>query len=249
MKKLFTNIIKSTIIVTVISFTGFFAQTIFAANFTTPFTTESNYTKDTEIEVSGGLGKLGKSPIVSKAIYKNVAVNGWNSGAVSADSFVGDGEITMEIQGDGDRMFGFSTASVNDHYNTINYVIHLSAGGTVYIFENGAHKMTIASSCVDGDILTVRRTGTQITYLHNGSLLYTSLTPISNSAPLFADISMYTGNASGTIQIKNAKMNDEFIEWTNVSANATVVETTASGAEYPIGTFSITKTAGNNAAA
>ena len=88
----------------------------------------------------------------------------------------------------GYAMIGMDNSDPNFNYNTIDYAIYLQNGSNLMIYENGGSKGT-HGTWTTSDLLMVRRTGTLIECLKNGTVFYTSLTP-STTAMEF-DSSMY----------------------------------------------------------
>ena len=70
---------------------------------------------------------------------------------------------------------------------TIDYAIYLRNDGALVVFENGANKGTFGTYS-SGDVLSVERTGSTITYLKNGSVFYTST--VASTGDLHVDTSL-----------------------------------------------------------
>ena len=149
--------------------------------------------------------------IVSSSLTKNTGSNAWNAGAESANSFIGDGNITMIIgETNTYRMFGLSTTNTNNNYNTIHFAIYPNNAGSIHVYENGTHSGNFGTYST-GDTLKVAREGNLIKYYKNSVVLYTS-TQTAPTGSLLADVALYSVGST----ILNAKMNDELIEWTNL---------------------------------
>ena len=139
--------------------------------------------------------------ISGNSITKTASTAWGNAGAASEQVLPAnaDGWIEMTAQTTNtNRMWGFSTTSTNNHYNTINYAIYLRIGGTLTVFENGSNKGNFGTYSI-GDKLRVERTGTAISYKKNGTVIYTSTS--SSSTQLIADVALHTTGAT----ISNAK--------------------------------------------
>ena len=91
------------------------------------------------------------------------------------------------------RMIGLSDSNTNIHFNSIIYALFLSDNGTLDVYENGDSKGSFGSYAT-GDVLSVQRTGSTITYLKNGSVLYTST--VASTGDLHVDTSLNTPGAT-----------------------------------------------------
>ncbi len=98
------------------------------------------------------------------------------------------------------------------------------------VFENGATRGRSVAYAT-GDVLSVERTGSTITYLKNGSVFYTST--VASTGDLHVDTSLYTTGAT---------LNDIVIKGDNLTAGATdfiassanfSVDTSATADHYP----------------
>ncbi len=113
-------------------------------------------------------------------------------------------------------------------YTTIDYAIYLRNNGALGVYENGANKGTFGSYAT-GDVLSVERTGSTITYLKNGSVFYTST--VASTGDLHVDTSLYTTGAT---------LNDIVIKGDNLTAGAT--DFIASSANFSVNTVTPTIT-------
>lgn len=148
------------------------------------------------VQVGGGSG-----PVLWKQ-YTKTAADGWgNSGFYSSQSFSGNGYVSVVVGAMGapyGRMFGLSTSSPDSNYTTIGFGLNLFYT-SLEVYELGTIKATLASPVV-GDVLSIHREGTTITYRKNGSVLYTSL--LSSSGSLIFDAALFNGS------ILNPRMSD-----------------------------------------
>ncbi len=97
-----------------------------------------------------------------------------------------------------------------------------------WVYENGANKGTFGTYAT-GDVLSVQRTGSTITYLKNGSVFYTST--VASTGDLHVDTSLNTTGAT---------LNDIVIKADNLTAGAT--DFIASSANFLVNTVTPTIT-------
>ncbi|MGE0266939.1 MAG: fibronectin type III domain-containing protein [Candidatus Omnitrophota bacterium] len=125
------------------------------------------------------------------------ASSGWgNAGAASTGTFSGDGGV--EFVADEmykSRVCGLSTSNANANYTSIHFGIYLYPDATVRIYESGTYKGTFGSF-ITGDIFTVYRTGSTITYKKNNITFYTSAA--SSSGSLLVDAALYDSTSTLT---------------------------------------------------
>lgn len=119
---------------------------------------------------------------------------GWNAGARSRKVCFGDCQVNFSVPTtNSGAVVGFNNADNGPTFTEILYAFFLQktpGGPVVYIYESGVEKY-IGGAYADADIFTIRRNGTIISYLQNGTLLYTSATP--STGALFVDTSLYAG--------------------------------------------------------
>lgn len=125
------------------------------------------------------------------------AASGWgNAGAVSAQTFVGDGGLRFTAgETNRSRMAGLSAENVNDTYSSINYAFYLRYDKGLYIYEKGANRGQFGTY-ESGDELSVIREENQIKYFKNNTLLYTSAVGFDAQVPLMADTAFSTVGAT-----------------------------------------------------
>ena len=86
-------------------------------------------------------------------------------------------------------MIGLSDSDTNVNSTSIDYAIQMRADGVLEVFENGVSKGAFGSYAT-GDVLSVERSGSTITYLNNGSIFYTST--VASTGDLHVDTSLNT---------------------------------------------------------
>jgi uncharacterized phage protein (TIGR02218 family) len=124
-------------------------------------------------------------------LLKNGGTDGSDdAGAFSTQSFAGDGYLKWTTRLSGTVYCGLSTSNAAATAADIDFAIRSDADGTIRVYESGTLKATMSGSARKGDWLIVKRVGTQITYWHNRTLIYTSAA--SSSGALFADASIVT---------------------------------------------------------
>jgi hypothetical protein len=134
------------------------------------------------------------------ASLTKIAADGWNAGASSATS------LTNTLTGDGFcefttgeihtyKMAGLTHTVADSGYATIDFGIFLDSAGGVNVYEDGVQANgSPLGSYAAGDVFRVQATSGVVTYLKNGTLLYTSTrTP---SYPLVLDVSLYSQGAT-----------------------------------------------------
>jgi len=139
-------------------------------------------------------------------LVPTVNTSGWNKGASFGTIPAGkDFLLTFKpaymsgYSSGGYAMIGVDVSDPNHHYNTMDYALYMQNGSNFIVYENGASKGT-HGTWTTSDTLGVRRTGTTIEYLKNGTVMYTSATP-SSSALVF-DSSLYRYLGAENIQIE-----------------------------------------------
>jgi hypothetical protein len=122
------------------------------------------------------------------------ASTGWNAGAVSVKTLSADGyvEFTTGETTTG-KMAGLSNGNTSTNYTDIDFAFYLMPGGYVRIYEGGAFRGEFGTY-VAGTTFRVQLVGTQIQYLIDGTLVYTSAT--AATLPLLLDTALYTAGAT-----------------------------------------------------
>lgn len=118
----------------------------------------------------------------------------WNGGAVSNQRMIRDGRVVFKAQPGAQAMIGLSVVSLSDVHTEIDYAFYVvpsgtsTTVGTVQIWQNGAAVTGLTLPTYNNTTeFTVRRLGTQVEYLMDGNLIYTSL--IASAGILMVDTS------------------------------------------------------------
>lgn len=154
-------------------------------------------------------------------ITKNVGAGWGNAGASSVQSFSSGGDGYTEFSTNENntyKMIGLSNSDTSQHYNTIDFAIHLDGGGYVFVYENGSR---IAGPGVGdefgtymaGDVFRVAVESGTVKYYKNGSLFYTST--VAPTYPLLVDTSLYSLGAT----ITNVKTYSDFTPKLKIATN------------------------------
>lgn len=119
---------------------------------------------------------------------------GWNAGASTSETLAADGYVEFTTaENNTAKIAGLSNGDSNQTFGDIDFGIYLTAAGAVYIYEGGAYRTTTGSYAAS-DVFRINVTGTTVTYLQNGNLIYTS--GVSPTSPLLFDTSLYTTGAT-----------------------------------------------------
>ncbi len=109
----------------------------------------------------------------TSSIIRTRPYNSWNAGIHSAGYIHGDGSVLFRVaDGQAARMVALSANSADDGYTELNHAIYISAY-LASCYENGVRKVTLGGAG-EGDVFEVKRSGSEITYLINGVVKYTS---------------------------------------------------------------------------
>ena len=127
---------------------------------------------------------------VSGNSITKTAADGWNSGAVSAQSIAsGDGYVEFTASETNKyRLIGLSNGDANQDYTDIDFAFYLIDPGGLWVLENGVVRYT-GGTFATGDTLRVAVEGGVVKYRKNGTLLYTST--VAPTYPLLVDTSLY----------------------------------------------------------
>ena len=94
------------------------------------------------------------------------------------------------------RMFGLNYGpNGGSNVGEIDYAIYPFNNGNVLVYESGVNK-GIKSTYVTGDVLMVRKNGTTVEYLKNGTVIYTSLTSATAGADMYFDCALYSNGCT-----------------------------------------------------
>jgi uncharacterized phage protein (TIGR02218 family) len=129
-------------------------------------------------------------------LRKNDGTDGSDdAGAFSNQSFDGDGYLRWVWRARRTAACGLSASNGGADEDSIDFAIQVEADGTINVIESGSvEHSTSAGAARRGDWLVIKRIGTEITYWHNRTLLYTSA--LTSSGALFADASITTKGAT-----------------------------------------------------
>lgn len=147
--------------------------------------------------VAGTLYKsaaFGLGTIPQLSVQRNSGGGAFNAGfSMSAGATAGqDFEVSFEVVSLATYVcLGFSASNADATIGTIEYCVYLNTG-IFGVYQSGGSAGSFGSVIV-GDRLAVKRTGTTVTYLKNGSVLYTSSVP--SSGALVVDSCIYDANA------------------------------------------------------
>jgi flagellar hook assembly protein FlgD len=134
--------------------------------------------------------------VSGSTITKTAATDVWDSGAASNLIFSGDGGVRFQAnETNTHRMCGLSSVNADASDQTIAYALYPASNGTILVYESGILKVSNGGTYQTGDLFSVERSGTTVSYKKNGTTFYTSTTP--STGPLLADSSILTGG--GTI--------------------------------------------------
>ena len=162
--------------------------------------------------------------------FAKTSANGWDASFRSKDAFTGGAVITfIPSQLNCYLAVGLNTdAGADNNITSIDYALECVPGGAIYWQENAVTGQQIGTYAI-GDVLGVSYDGVNIRYLKNGVALRT--VPVVITAPLFADSSFYSPNATvSNVQFgAMTSLNDPSVKnpqtWVNV-VNTTVVGNT-----------------------
>lgn len=131
----------------------------------------------------------------------------WNGGAVSNQRMIRDGRVVFKAQPGAQAIIGLSLVSLSDVQTEIDYAFYVvpsgtsTTVGTVQILQNGTAVTGLTIPTYNATTeFTIRRLGTQVEYLMDGNLIYSSL--IASAGILMVDTSFYkVGSVISSTQI------------------------------------------------
>lgn len=161
--------------------------------------------------------------VVTKTGGSGVA---WDAGVSSVESISGDGYIEFTASElVKSRKVGFAVAAIGVDHTLIKWGLYLKADNVIYTTELGIETSTGASYAA-GDTLTIKRTGTTVTYLRNGSPIATSAT--ASSGTLVVGVAAFSASATvHAIRLYSAGVRST-LTLSASSSNVTVTATTYS---------------------
>lgn len=117
---------------------------------------------------------------------------GWNAGARSRNVCFDDCQATFKVPvAITGVVVGLTTQDLGQDFREIPHALFFTqvlGAATTYVYELGVQKAS-CGTYVATDLFAIRRVGTVVTYVKNGTLLYTSATPLTG--PVFMDTSLY----------------------------------------------------------
>ncbi len=120
------------------------------------------------------------------------AANGWTGGAISLDALTGNGYLEFQKETSSNAMFGLSNGDSSQSYKDIDYAIYLYSNN-IRVYEKGSFKGSFGTFVTD-DVFSVEVKDSNVLYLKNNTVFYTSLTtPVF---PLNIDSSLYNNEMS-----------------------------------------------------
>ena len=128
---------------------------------------------------------------------------GPSSGQVAEQKLAGDGKVSTTVdETTTTRTFGLNKSDDSQNAADLDYAIQLNSDGTAAVYENGVLRTESSVDYAEGDVFSVQRIGTQITYLKNGEVFYTSTVP-APSTDLLVDTAFES--QFGTLKILSLK--------------------------------------------
>jgi len=135
----------------------------------------------------------------SNNIVRTKAGTTWDSGFTASNTIALDenAEISLNVVDVASntevQMIGFDSTNPNSNFNTIDYAIYHTTNGSntnIYrVYENGTNRITFPIVPQSGDVMSVRKEGSIINYLINGTVYYTSTVDVAGD--LVIDNSIY----------------------------------------------------------
>lgn len=125
----------------------------------------------------------------------------WNAGAFSVESIPEGGYLEWTCtETTTHRMIGLSFADSNQHYNTINYAVYLTASANMQCYELGTPSGSTPSYVANTTVIRMSRVGTTIEVSVDGAAPFHTFTSVP-SGDLHVDCSIDTtgGTVGGVI--------------------------------------------------
>ncbi len=171
----------------------------------------------------GTINILGAT-VTGNSIKAGTGITWGTSGVYSKDGFTGNGSMSFTVVANNKAlMAGLSTDNSNNNRDTLDYAIYARDYGQVRIYENNADIGDYGAYDA-GDVFTVKRIGTEITYYKNGVLIYKSLTASTATNELHFDSAFANDNT----EIKDITIKTEATlgDFTRVSDSEYTLEVT-----------------------
>lgn len=131
-----------------------------------------------------------------QTVTKTAGGVAWNAGAFSSSSLNGSGYVEAVAVSGQTRAFGLSADDPDTLDTSIDYAFRFTSSSYT-VRENNAIRYT--APYASGDRFRIRYTGSQIDYLHNGAVVWTSSIPAAG--PLFVDVALNTAGSSLQIEL------------------------------------------------
>lgn len=136
--------------------------------------------------------------------------NGWDAEATAEEMFIGDTEVSMEaFELSTTRGIGLNAVE-STGINTFDYFVNLHRNNAIAVRE-GENFITNITTYSVGDIISIHRNGTIITYRKNGVTFHTSTIPAPTTG-MYVRAMASTNGAT----IYNAKLGTTPITWKNL---------------------------------
>ena len=176
-------------------------------------------------------------------LAKTAGTTGWNAGAVSVESILGDGYVELTSgEANTNKMAGLSVGDSGQGRADIDFAIQLRASGTVGVYEAGVLRGGNFTSYAPGDRLRVEAKAGVVKYSKNGAVFYTSA--VAPGSPLLVDTSLNTPGAT----LLDVELVATSLHWQNliaVSASGDDLSKTGTDAAWTAGASSIETLAGD----
>ena len=148
-------------------------------------------------------------------LSKSSGTTGWNAGAVSVETLLGDGFVEFTTgEANTSKMAGLSVGDSGQGRADIDFAIHLKPNGTVGVYEAGVLRGGNFTSYAAGDLLRVEAKAGVVRYSKNGAAFYSSSVP--PGSPLGVDTSLNTPGAT----LLDVELVSTSIHWQNLIAVA-----------------------------
>lgn len=123
----------------------------------------------------------------ARAVYERLT--GWDGGAVSLGSFVGDGYLQFSLgANNAGAIVGLATGPDHGGPSDTSHAFYATAGN-LYVYEGGNVVMAVPGGVAGNPALRIERRGAQVSYWTQDALLHVSAKPSSGRARI--DASLY----------------------------------------------------------
>jgi hypothetical protein len=164
------------------------------------------------------------TPIEDNNLVANSSNADWNESYFSPSVLdygidLNDFKVNFQsTSGSGSRRFalGLNVLNSSSNRDDIDYAIFININ-TITVSENGANVGT-HGNLSNTDVLSIKKTGTVVTYLKNNVVFYTSLVPASDS-DYFVDTSF---RSNGTFSVDNIQLSPGFLSSDDVDGDGLI---------------------------